>query len=64
MIAESYRKFRNQEIRCPKCGWTGKGRDAQLGEVFELGEVSEYHCPSCNEYLYVVPWPRLGESQA
>ena len=58
-----YSAFRTGPITCKACGWSGPGRDAQVGEVFEGGQISEYHCPKCGEYLRAVPWPRSGESQ-
>jgi hypothetical protein len=66
MVFQSYSEFRNADLICPHCGWRGQGRETQVGEVFEGGMVSEYHCPDCKngDYLAVAPWPRIGESQA
>jgi len=58
-----YSTFRKLLITCKACGWTGLGRETQVGEVFEGGQISEYHCPRCGEYLRAVPWPHVGESQ-
>lgn len=58
-----YSTFRNSQITCKACGWIGLGRETQVGEVFEGGQISEYHCPQCGEYLWAVPWPLIGESQ-
>ena len=59
----SYSKFRRAHLKCKNCCWKGQGRETKVGEVFEDGMVSEYHCPKCGEYLAVAPWPRIGESQ-
>jgi hypothetical protein len=63
MASQKYSEFRNATITCPNCGWSGQGRQTRVGEVFERGQVCEYHCPRCEEYLAVVPWPLIGESQ-
>jgi predicted RNA-binding Zn-ribbon protein involved in translation (DUF1610 family) len=56
MIAYAgYSEFRNAAITCPKCAWSGQGRQAEVGEMFEGGTVSEYHCPQCGEYIAVAP---------
>jgi predicted RNA-binding Zn-ribbon protein involved in translation (DUF1610 family) len=62
-MTQEYSTFRNSQITCKACGWTGLGRETQVGEVFEGGQISEYHCPRCGEYLRAVPWPLVGESQ-
>lgn len=62
----SYSEFRNATVTCPRCGWSGQGRQMKVGEVYEGGQVSEYHCPRCEgngDYLAVAPWPQIGESQ-
>lgn len=63
MTTLEYSTFRNSPITCKACGWSGLGRDTMVGEVFEGGQISEYHCPKCGEYLRAVPWPQIGESQ-
>src|SRR6266849_6425046 len=62
-VFRGYSEFRNATLACPKCAWSGQGRQTEVGEVFEDGMVSEYHCPKCSEYLAVAPWPRIGESR-
>lgn len=62
-VFRGYSEFRNATLTCPKCAWSGQGRQTEVGEVFEDGMVSEYHCPKCSEYLAVAPWPRIGESR-
>ena len=58
-----YSEFKQSPITCKACGWSGFGRDCEVGEVFEGGQISEYHCPRCHVYLRAVPWPRVGEPQ-
>jgi predicted RNA-binding Zn-ribbon protein involved in translation (DUF1610 family) len=62
-VFRGYSEFRNATLTCPKCAWSGQGRQTEVGEVFEDRMVSEYHCPKCSEYLAVAPWPRIGESR-
>ncbi len=64
-VFRSYSEFRNATIECPECGWSGQGRAMDVGEVFEGGCVSEYHCPQCKsgDHLAVAAWPLIGESQ-
>jgi len=64
----SYSEFRNATITCDRCGWTGQGRQMHVGEVYEVGQLSEYHCPACGggpsgDYLATAVWPLIGESQ-
>jgi hypothetical protein len=59
----SYDAFRYAQLTCPNCGWTGPGREADIGEMFE-GRATKYHCPACQKYLAAVAWPRSDERQA
>ena len=45
---------------CSKCGWTGLGSAAELGDTFAEG--AEYHCPKCNHYFKFVAYPTIEES--
>lgn len=45
---------------CEKCGWTGFGREAKVGECFN--ECAEYHCPKCEHYFGVVLYPTFKEN--
>ena len=47
-------------LDCSACSWSGFGRDARMGEVFEDGEA--YHCPSCDAYFRFVGGPFEWES--
>ena len=63
MIESAYSRFKQGPITCERCGWSGKGADCTVGEVFEGGQISEYHCPKCDQRLAAVPWPMAGEAQ-
>ena len=39
----NYYEFRESDVSCPDCGWSGKGRDAAVGEIFS--ELSEHTLP-------------------
>lgn len=60
----NYREFKQGSITCLKCGWQGRGSEMHVGEVFEGGQISEYHCPKCGEYWGAVPWPMIDEGEA
>ena len=45
---------------CPKCGWTGTGRETKTGEAFHEG--SERHCPKCWHYFGFVVYPTIDEN--
>jgi hypothetical protein len=45
---------------CPKCDWSGTGRDTKIGDTFNDG--SERHCPKCNHYFSFVSYPLISES--
>jgi hypothetical protein len=62
-VVGEYTRFKTSPIACT-CGWSGLGRECQVGEVFEGGQISEYHCPECEKYLRAVPWPLIGENQS
>ena len=38
-------------IKCPNCGWTGKGSDAHMVDFFGVTAMMEAHCPNCDEKL-------------
>ena len=67
-VFQSYSDFRNANVTCAMCGWSGQGRQMKVGEVHEEARVREYYCPKCGggrsgDYLAVAPLPLIGESQ-
>ena len=67
-VFQSYSDFRNANVTCAMCGWSGQGRQMKVGEVHEEAQVREYDCPKCGggrsgDYLAVAPLPLIGESQ-
>src|SRR5262249_36972544 len=55
----THQEFKQAHIPCAPCGCQGLGADMDVGEVFEGGQISEYHCPKCGEYWGAVPWPEM-----
>lgn len=45
---------------CPKCNWSGPGRDASLRESYEAG--AEYQCPKCDHYFGFIAYPTTTET--
>ena len=67
-VFQSYSDFRNANVTCAMCGWSGQGRQMKVGEVHEEAQVREYDCPKCGggrsgDYLAAAPLPLNGESQ-
>jgi hypothetical protein len=56
----SFYDFKNSPQTCDKCGWTGLGTEAALGDTFAEG--AEYHCPKCYEYFGFQAYPTLEEA--
>ena len=59
----NYHDFKAALITCKHCNWQGLGVDMEVGEAFEGGQISEYHCPKCGEYWGAISWPAVGENQ-
>ena len=58
----NYYDWEGNDIVCSKCGWSGKGQETQLGEMFLEG--AEFHCPHCNHWFGFVPFPTIHETLA
>lgn len=43
--------FEELILTCPKCGWKGKGDEANIIDLYGLSKVQEVHCPNCDHYL-------------
>lgn len=51
--------FQHDPLTCAACGWTGRGRDAAMREMFDGG--AEYMCPACSRYFGFVGFPTPDE---
>ena len=58
----NYFVFRETEETCAKCGWTGRGKEFAVGELFD--ELAEYHCPACDSQIAIQCYPTLAEAKA
>lgn len=47
--------FDQENVACPKCGWTGKGRDTLIIDLYGITKNREVHCPECDNYLGALP---------
>jgi hypothetical protein len=56
----TYYDWKEGEIKCKECDWSGHGRDAELGEMFSDG--AEYHCPKCGQRFGFVAFPTVEEN--
>lgn len=45
------KNFREQTITCPNCGWSGKGADVHIIDLYGLSKMKEVHCPDCDYSL-------------
>jgi predicted RNA-binding Zn-ribbon protein involved in translation (DUF1610 family) len=43
--------FDKKSIDCPKCGWHGTGRQANVADFYGIGKFQQVSCPKCGEYL-------------
>ncbi len=43
--------FDDQPLQCSRCGWEGKGSDANLIDFYGLSEYQEAQCPQCDTTL-------------
>jgi len=60
----NYFTFRNDDVRCRHCDWTGKGREMNLSEISEVHSIVDYSCPKCHEDIAFVQGPALHEVAA
>jgi DNA-directed RNA polymerase subunit RPC12/RpoP len=56
----NYLEWKDNQISCPACNWTGCGRETRAGELFADG--AEFHCPECGEYFRFILWPTTQET--
>jgi hypothetical protein len=56
----NYYDWKESAVTCRECGWSGRGRDTELGEMF--GEGAEYHCPKCSDQMVFVPFLTATET--
>ena len=38
-------------VKCPNCGWEGKGEDTHIIDFYGLVNAKESHCPNCDQKL-------------
>ena len=57
----NYFTFKHDAITCPKCNWTGQGKDLKYGEFFEGSYIAEFLCPKCVEEIAFVQFPMKEE---
>ncbi len=43
--------YRDEDVTCPHCGWSGKGRDLSDGDYSEAHFITDMDCPKCFERL-------------
>lgn len=55
----NYYKYEKQRLTCPKCNWSGLGKDCPYGDAF--GELFEILCPECHEEIGTVSYPTHDE---
>lgn len=58
----NYYAFQEAEILCPKCGWSGLGKDSKQGETYSFG--CDQHCPRCTKLLTTTIFPTGDEVRA
>lgn len=46
----NYFTFKNQDINCNQCGWSGIGSNLQYGDYHE-DFIVDMCCPKCNETI-------------
>lgn len=52
MNTHKYYQYGKEDFLCPKCGWKGKGKDLEQGDLF--AEFFEVHCPNCSTKLEAI----------
>ena len=45
------RTFEEEQLVCPKCGWHGKGYDANVADFYGIGKYQQASCPKCDQVL-------------
>lgn len=55
-----YYSFKGEKFSCRNCGWTGTGKDVEMGEMFKDG--FEVNCPNCHEHFPgLIMFPMIEE---
>jgi hypothetical protein len=44
-------EFDEQTISCPECGWTGKGHQSNIVDLYGVAAQKEVHCPDCDQVI-------------
>jgi len=55
-----YYSYKGEKFSCRNCGWTGTGKDVEMGEMFKDG--FEVNCPNCHEHFPgLIMFPMIEE---
>ena len=57
----NYFTFKLELITCPRCFWSGQGKDLKYGEFFEDSFIAEFLCPNCIDQVAFVQFPMTEE---
>ncbi len=61
MLFQNFYEFRDAQLTCPDCGWSGTGRETGVGEIFS--ELFEFNCPRCDEKLGICNHPSIEDAR-
>jgi hypothetical protein len=57
MTCFNYFTFKLNPVTCPKCTWTGLGKELSNGEFYEDSYIAEFNCPKCHTEVGFVQFP-------
>jgi hypothetical protein len=57
----NYFTYRDADVTCPNCGWTGKGGDLKDGDYSEAHYIMDMDCPKCFERIGARQFPLQRE---
>jgi hypothetical protein len=44
-------EFNTQMLTCSNCGWTGRGSEAVVIDLYGLAKAKQVNCPACDNNL-------------
>jgi hypothetical protein len=59
MISLNYYAYKKHNLNCKECNWSGLGKEANQGEIFD--ELFELDCPNCSKTIAYVGYPTHDE---
>lgn len=59
MISLNYYSYKQHNLNCKECNWSGLGKDANQGEMFD--ELFELDCPNCSKTIACIGFPTHDE---